>query len=119
VALWSTWVIGLIVLLLTHGLVLVAVAVVLMVVLVALARPMHARVVRAVPENAREGGAVSAALRGGTTRDRALRELTYGDRPMRAALEAIGASPRWVGLRHGVVALTLIAFIFVFIGPLV
>jgi hypothetical protein len=117
--LWSAWVIGLMLVLSTHGVTLLIVAVVLFAALLLLARPLLPRTERLVPENKREGGAVETVLRGGTTRDRVLRELAYGAAPMAAALQTAGLSSSWVAARHIVVALTLLAFVFVLVVPLV
>jgi hypothetical protein len=116
--LWAVWVAGLAAVLLTHGLALLIVAVVLLVALLVLARPLLPRTEVLVPENRKEGGVLETALRGGTTRDRVLRELAYGAAPMDAALETAGLSPRWVVVRHLVIALTLLAFIYVVVVPL-
>ncbi|MDJ0925459.1 MAG: hypothetical protein QNJ77_12935 [Acidimicrobiia bacterium] len=115
--LWGTWIVGLVAILLTRGTVLMIVAAALFVALLALARPLLPRTEVLVPENKREGGALNAALRGGTTRDRVLRELAYGVAPMSAALEATGNSQRWVVMRHAMVAVTLVAFVFVVVVP--
>jgi hypothetical protein len=117
--LWSAWVVGLFLVLFTNGATLLIVAVVLFAALLMLARPLLPRTEQLVPENKREGGAVETALRGGTTRDRVLRELAYGVAPMAAALQTAGLSSRWVAARHIVIALTLLAFVYVLVVPLV
>lgn len=114
--LWTAWVVGLAGLLVTQAVVLVVWAVVVFVALFLLARPIQARAEAAVPENQVEGGVVNTALRGGTTRDRALRELAYGTAPLRVALRTVGRSERWVMVRHLVVALTILATLYVFFG---
>jgi hypothetical protein len=116
--LWGVWVIGLAAVLFTHGITLLIVAVVLFAALLILARPLLPRTEKLVPENRREGGKVETALRGGTTRDRVLRELAYGVAPIESALQAAGLSPRWVAARHMVIALTLLAFVYVLLVPL-
>lgn len=116
--LWGIWVVGLMAVLFTHGVSLLIVAVMLLTALLVLARPLLPRTEKLVPENRREGGAIDAALRGGTTRDRVLRELAYGAAPMEAALRTAGLSPRWVMARHVVIALTLLAFVYVIVVPL-
>lgn len=116
--LWAVWVAGLAAVLLTHGRALVLVALVLLGALLFLARPLLPRSEALVPENSREGGALETAFRGGTTRDRVLRDLAYGVAPMQAALETAGLSSRWLVLRHLVVALTLLAFAYVVVVPL-
>ena len=115
--LWAVWVVGLGGLLVTQAVILIAWAVVVFAALLLLARPIQARAEKAVPENQVEGGAVNTALRGGTTRDRALRELAYGTAPLRIALRTVGASERWVILRHVVVALTILGMVYVVFGP--
>jgi hypothetical protein len=117
-ALWAVWLVGLVAVLLTHGAVLLIGAAVLLVALLVLARPLLPRTEALVPENRTEGGKVETALRGGTTRDRVLRELAYGDAPMSAALEAAGFNRRWIVVRHLVIALTLLAFGYVVVVPL-
>lgn len=116
--LWGVWVVGLGAVLLTHGLALVIVAVVLMVTLIWLARPLLPRTEALVPVNTKEGGRMESALRGGTTRDRVLREFAYGTAPIGAALAAAGLSQRWVLARHLVIAATLLAFVGVLVVPL-
>jgi hypothetical protein len=116
--LWSVWVLGLIAVLVTHGFALVLVAVGLLAILIRLARPLLPRTEGLVPVNTKEGGVLDSALRGGTTRDRVLRELAYGTTPIRAALDAAGLSPRWIGARHLVIAVTLFAFVGVLVVPL-
>ena len=115
--LWAVWVAGLAAVLLTEGLALLIVAVVLLVALLVLARPLLPRTETLVPENRKEGGALESALRGGTTRDRVLRELAYGVAPMEAALRTAGLSSRWVIVRHLVITLTVLAFIYVVVVP--
>lgn len=116
--LWGVWMVGLVAVLLTHGVTVLIVAVVLFTALLILARPLLPRTERLVPENKREGGAFETVLRGGTTRDRVLRELAYGVAPMEAALQKAGLSSRWVAARHIVIALTLLAFVYVVVVPL-
>ena len=116
--LWGVWVVGLVAVLFTHGITLLIVAAVLFTALLLLARPLLPRAEMLVPENKREGGALEAALRGGTTRDRVLRELAYGVAPVEAALQTAGLSSRWVAARHMVIALTLLAFVYVLVVPL-
>ena len=115
--LWTAWVVGLGGLLVTNAAVLVVWAIVAFVGLLVLARPLQARAEGVVPENQVEGGVVNTALRGGTTRDRALRELAYGTTPMRVALRMVGASERWVIMRHLVVAITILGMVYVIFGP--
>ena len=115
--LWITWIIGLAGLMITHALLLVVWAVVVLVALYYAARPLQQRAEELVPENTVEGGKLNAALRGGTTRDRALRDYFYGTEPLEAALDAAGMSRRWVGLRHLMVALTLLSLLYVVFGP--
>lgn len=117
-ALWAVWVFGLIAVLLTHGTALFVIAAALLIALLVLARPLLPRTEGLVPENRKEGGKMETALRGGTTRDRVLRELAYGDAPMSAALEAAGLNRRWIIVRHLVIALTLLAFLYVVVVPL-
>ena len=116
--LWAVWVVGLVVILLSHGTVLVVASISVLVGLIVLARPLLPRTEALVPVNKREGGAARAALRGGTTRDRVLRDLAYGDKPMRAALATADLSLWWLAARHSVIAATLIAFVFVVLEPL-
>lgn len=116
--LWAVWIVGLAIVLFTHGTALLISAAALLIVLLVLARPLLPRAEALVPENHREGGTLDAALRGGTTRDRALRELAYGIAPLSAALDAAGLSQRWVLLRHIVIALTLLALLYVVVLPL-
>ncbi|MDJ0498796.1 MAG: hypothetical protein QNJ89_13265 [Acidimicrobiia bacterium] len=115
--LWGVWVIGLAAVLFTHGVAVLIVALVLFAALSILARPLLPRTEKLVPENKREGGAVETALRGGTTRDRVLRDLAYGAAPMQAALQTAGLSPLWVAARHLVIALTLLALVYVLVVP--
>ena len=116
--LWGVWLVGLAAVLLTHGVTVLIVAAVLFPALLILARPLLPRTDKLVPENRKEGGVFETALRGGTTRDRVLRELAYGVAPMAAALEKAGLSSRWLAARHIVIALTLLAFIYVVVVPL-
>lgn len=116
--LWAVWIVGLGLVLFTHGAALLISAAALLIFLLVLARPLLLRAEALVPENRREGGALDAAFRGGTTRDRALRELAYGVAPVSAALDAAGLSQRWVVLRHMVIALTLLALLYVVVLPL-
>lgn len=116
--LWTAWIVGLAAVMATDGVALLVIAVVLFGVLFYLSRPLLPRTEKLVPENKREGGAIEAALRGGTTRDRVLRELAYGVAPLEAALETAGLSPRWVAVRHLLIAVTVLAFIYVVVVPL-
>ncbi|MDX2342675.1 MAG: hypothetical protein QNL12_02505 [Acidimicrobiia bacterium] len=115
--LWSVWVVGLVVILLTHGVSLIFWSIGVLATIVLLARPLLTRAEALVPVNAREGNAALSALRGGTTRDRALRELAYGSEPVRAALDAAGLSRRWLFARHIVVAITLLGLVYVLFAP--
>jgi hypothetical protein len=114
---WVVWVLGLVGLLMTHAVVLIVWAVVVIAMLVFVARPLQRRAEQLVPENKVEGGKVNVAMRGGTTRDRAIRDLFYGTEPLRAAFATAGMSERWVVLRHLVVALTILALVYVVFGP--
>ena len=116
--LWTAWVVGLAVVMATHGVVLLVTALLLFGALLYLSRPLLPRTEKLVPENKREGGAIEATLRGGTTRDRVWRELAYGVAPLEAALAAAGLSSRWVVVRHLLIAVTLLAFIYVVVVPL-
>jgi hypothetical protein len=116
--LWGVWVVGLVAVLLSHGLALVFLSIGLLAALILLARPLLPRTEALVPVNNKEAGALESALRGGTTRDRVLRELAYGSAPTRAALEVAGLDPRWVAVRHLVIAITLVAFVLVIVVPL-
>lgn len=115
--LWVTWIVGLAGLLITHAVLLFVWAVVVLVSLFFVARPLQRRAEQAVPENQVEGGVVNTALRGGTTRDRALRDYFYGTAPLREALRMTGMSERWVVMRHLVIALTLLGLVYVVFGP--
>lgn len=115
--LWGAWVAGLAGLMLTNAVVLLGWGVGTLVVLILLARPIQRRAERLVPENKVEGGKVDAFLRGGTTRDRAIRDLAYGTEPLRIALRTVGASERWVLVRHVMVALTVLGLVFVIANP--
>jgi len=115
--LWVIWIVGLAGLMVTHAVVLIVWAVVVLVSLYFAARPLQRRAEELVPENTVEGGKVNTALRGGTTRDRALRDYFYGTAPLEAALDAAGMSRRWVVIRHLIVALTLLALVYVVFGP--
>ncbi len=117
ITLWVAWAVGLAGLLATNAGILAAWAVVTLVTLFLLARPIQRRAEQVVPVSQPEGGVVNTALRGGTTRDRALRELLYGTGPQRVALKMAGMSQRWVGLRHLVVALTFLGMAYVVFGP--
>ncbi len=115
--LWVVWIFGLAGLMVTNALLLIVWAVVVLISLYFAARPLQLRAEEMVPENKVEAGKVNTALRGGTTRDRALRELLYGTEPLRSALSLAGLSERWVIMRHLMVALTLLALIYVVFGP--
>ena len=114
---WVFWIVGLAGLMLTNAIVLIVWAVVVLVGLLFVTRPLQRRAEQLVPENKVEAGKVNTALRGATTRDRVLRELFYGTGPLRSALELAGISQRWVVVRHLVVALTLLALVYVVFGP--
>ncbi len=116
--LWATWVVGLVAVMITNGVALIGLSVAVIAALILLARPLLPRTEALVPENKVEGGAIETAFRGGTTRDRVLRDLAYGVAPMEAALATAGLSSRWVAARHLVVAVTLLAFVFVVVAPL-
>lgn len=116
--LWGLWVVGLVAILATHGVLLVVLAVALLISLLIGALPLWTRVETLVPVNRREGGRLAAALRGGTTRDRVLRELAYGDQPLRVALDTAQLNPAWIAIRHLVVTATVIAFVLVVFGEL-
>lgn len=116
--LWGLWVAGLVAILVTHGVLLVVLAVALLISLLVGALPLFVRVEKLVPVNRREGGRLTSTLRGGTTRDRVLRELAYGDQPVREALAAAQFSPAWIAIRHLMVAATVIVFVFVVFGEL-
>ncbi|MCP3996545.1 MAG: hypothetical protein GY722_16040 [bacterium] len=115
--LWGVWVIALGGLFFTHAGLLIAWGVITVTSLLFLARPLQRRAEKAAPENEVEGGVINTALRGGTTRDRVLRDLSYGGGPLRAALETLGLSQRWMVVRHLVIAITLVAMVFVIFGP--
>ncbi len=114
---WVFWIVGLAGLLLTHAVVLIVWAVLVLVGLLFVTRPLQRRAEKLVPENKVEAGKVNTALRGGTTRDRVLRELFYGTGPLRNALDLTGLSRHWVVIRHLVVALTLLSLVYVVFGP--
>ena len=114
---WVVWILALVGLMVTHAVVLAVWAVIGLTTLLIVARPLQRRAERLVPENKVEAGKVNTAMRGGTTRDRVLRELFYGTGPVRAALDTAGMSQRWVVIRHLVVALTILAMIYVVFGP--
>jgi hypothetical protein len=114
--LWSVWVIGMIVILLTNGGTLILWSVAVMVVLMFLARPLLIRAEKLVPENKREGNTADVVLRGGTTRDRALRNLAYGSEPMRVALASAGLSERWLLARHLAIAVTILGLVLALAG---
>lgn len=115
--LWLAWIIGLSGLLLSSALALFLWAVVTLGTLLFLARPLQRRAETMVPQNKVEGGKVDTVLRGGTTRDRVLRDLAYGTEPVLAALRTTGHSEHWVFARHVVIAVTLLGFLFVVLGP--
>ena len=114
---WVFWIVGLAGLMVTHAVVLIVWAVLVLVGLLFVTRPLQRRAERLVPDNKVEAGKVNTALRGGTTRDRVLRELFYGTGTLRSALEVTGLSRHWVVVRHLVVALTLLALVYVVFGP--
>ena len=115
--LWSAWVIGMVVILLTHGGTPILWSVGVMVAPMFLARSLQIRAEKLVPANKREGNAADVVLRGGTTRDRALRDLAYGSEPMRAALASADLSGRWLLPRHFVIAVTFLGLVFALLGP--
>jgi hypothetical protein len=106
--LWTGWLITLFFLMTMRGLALLAVAVVGLIVMYTLAKPIQQRVYDRYPED-------EPLSRGGTKRDRALRGLVYGTEPLRTALALAGSSPRWVLARHVVVAATVAGFVWVLI----
>lgn len=116
--LWVVWIVALIGLMMTNAVLLVVWAVVVLVALVLLARPLQRRAERMAPEYKVEGGKLNTALRGGTNRDRILRELFYGTGPLIAALETAAMSRRWVAIRHLVVVLTIAALLYVIFSPM-
>ena len=115
--LWVVWIVALAGLMVTHAIVLIVWAVTVLVALYFATRPLQQRAEELVPENTVEGGKLNAALRGGTSRDRVLRDYLYGTAPLEAALSAAGVSRHWVVIRHLVVALTLLALVYVVFGP--
>ncbi len=115
--LWVVWIVGLAGLLVTHAVVLIVWGVAVFIALFFVARPLQRRAENMVPENKVEAGKVNTVMRGGTTRDRVLRDLFYGTGPLHAALDEYGMSRRWVVLRHLVIALTILAMVYVVFGP--
>ncbi len=116
--LWGAWVVGLAGLLVTDALLLIVWGVVVIAALVYLARPIQRRAERLVPDNKIESSRLEGLFRGGTTRDRAIRDLAYGAEPLRAALSTAGLSERWMTLRQVIIALSLLALIYVLANPI-
>jgi len=116
--LWVVWLVALVGLMMTNAVLLVVWAIVVLVALVFLARPLQRRAEKMAPEYKIEGGKLDTALRGGTNRDRILRELFYGTAPLRSALDSAGINRRWVAMRHLVVAFTILALVYVVFSPM-
>jgi hypothetical protein len=105
--LWSAWLGGLVVLVFTRGWVTVATAVLVMVALVRLTRPIQRRVDRHFPVETTGG---EDARRRRTDRDRMLRALSYGSEPIREASDLTSAGFRWLAMRLVVLCATVGAF---------
>lgn len=115
--LWVVWLVALVGLLVFDGVLLLLTALGLVVAWLVLARPLQRRTTRLVGEedDAADDGGQGATTRG-RERDRILRELTLGKTPLPAALEKVGADPRWAYLRYVVVALTVLGFAYLVFG---
>lgn len=119
--LWAAWMVGLAGLAFTDDWWLIASGVVVIAALLWLARPLQARAADLVPHDEPTGGKKSLVVARRTERDLALRNLSYGEAPLRKAIEMADAGSWWLGARRGVIALTIIAFVYVlftwFAGP--
>jgi hypothetical protein len=105
--------VGLAGLLITIPVLLIVWGVAVVIVLVALVRPLQRRAADLVPVDEAVAGARGLA-RGTTVRDRVVRDLTYGETPLRTALRVAGLSERWLLIRQGMFALTTVAMVYVF-----
>ncbi|MBT8197935.1 MAG: hypothetical protein KJO84_05475 [Acidimicrobiia bacterium] len=114
--LWAVWVIALALLVSLTGWWLLGAAILVLVNLGALARPLHARAERLVPDDEQVGGAIQTMFGRGTRRDRLARTIMYGAGPLGEALEMTGRSRLWLAVHWGAVGLTVAAFVLVFIG---
>lgn len=111
--LWAVWLVGLAGLLFTNAILLIFWGIAVVIVLVVLVRPLQRRAAVLVPEDEVVAGARGFA-RGSTVRDRAIRDLSYGEAPLRNALRMAGLSERWLVSRQVMLALTLVAMVYVF-----
>jgi hypothetical protein len=101
---------GLAVLFLNSGWLIIGAGVLVIALLIWLARPLHARVVRIVPEDDVVGSSRSLVVGRGTKRDRALRAFAYGTGPLGEAVELTGSGRWWLHVRSVIVAATVVAF---------
>jgi hypothetical protein len=110
--LWTVWLVGMVALLFSGNWIVILVGLGVIVLLLVLARPLQARAAKIVPDDEVPEPGRTAFRK--TKRDRVLRELAFGEAPLRAA----GAGPGWIGARRTVVALTIVAFVFVLLDLL-
>ena len=116
IKLWGLWVVVLAVLVSLTGWWLLGATILALVNLGALARPLHARAEALVPDDEQVGGAFQTMIGRGTRRDRLAREIMYGVRPLREALAMTERSPVWLVAHWAAVAVTIGAFVWVFLG---
>lgn len=114
--LWGLWVIALALMVTLGGWLLLVAAVLVLVNLGSVARPLHARAVDLVPEDSQVGNAFETMIGRGTERDRLARKLMYGAEPLEEALTLTGGSRAWLLAHWAVIALTVAAFALVFLG---
>lgn len=114
--LWIAWLLALAALLAFNGFLLVVTAFAVVAAWLILAQPLQQRAARFVEAEPPEGEGWQASTSRGKKRDRVFREFSVGRAPLEAALQEIGVSRRWADARYVVIALTLVAFIYVIRG---
>jgi len=115
IRIWVVWVVGLAALFFVSGWNVLIAGIVVIAVLVWLVQPIQRRAAGIDdPGEIVEG--TGGRFGGARTRGEvALRVLLYGEAPISEAIESFGAWPGWLWIRRFVVAITVVAFAFVFI----
>lgn len=100
--LWAAWTVGLALLLALDGGWLLLAGLLLIGTMIWLGRPIQ-----------RRARAIEDANHPPSGRDDLVRELAYGEAPLRAALDVVGASPKWVWVRRALMIATVVGFVVV------
>lgn len=110
---WATWVVALVGLVISRGVLVLVIGAAVLAALIWAARPLQSRAARLVPEDSVVGGRRSFLIGRSTERDLVLRQLAYGEAPLRTAVELTGSGRWWLTGRVVVVGLTIVTFVWV------